>query len=590
MEPKQRGELADQYKWDIDRVYTDIEEWEQDFEDVEKKIERFPEYEDRVMESPEILQEVLELYGEIMREVGKLSVYARMKRDQDTRDQEAQGLVSRVQSLSSRASSSTSFLTTEIQQANRETLEGFMEDEALSRYRHYLEDILRLKPHTRSKEVEKVLAELGEVLGSPGEFYDTFTNADLEFPEVEKDGEKVRITQNNFTKLLKDEDRDFRREVHEVFYDRFSGFRNTMGATLEKQVRAGVKTANIRDYDSALEASLKPANIPVEVYENLLAVVNDNTDALQRHAELKRRSLGVDAVKSWDIYMPAVKGEQPEVEFEEAKQHVLNAVQPLGEEYVAKMREGLESRWVDVYETPGKRSGAYSGGSYDTDPYILMNYQDDIKSMYTLAHELGHSMHSYFTSENQPYIYSDYEIFVAETASTVNEQLLTHYLLNEVEDPRLQRFALDHQLENFRTTLFRQTMFAEFEKEIHDRAGSGKPLTPDVIDDVYRGLKLKYYGEEFIDERIEREWMRIPHFYYSFYVYQYATGISAAAAIKKKILEDGDTASYIEFLKSGSSDYPLELFEPLGIDMASKTPVQDAIEEYSRDLERLESL
>ncbi|MFB6242069.1 MAG: oligoendopeptidase F [Candidatus Nanosalina sp.] len=589
MEPRKREEVAEEYRWDLEKIYTGKEGWEEEFEETGEKIERCEDYDGRVTESPETLKEVLELYEEVMRKTGKLTVYARMKRDQDTRDQDAQALNSRAQNLSSRASSATSFIRTEIQQTDRETLEEYMETDELSRYRHYLEDVLRLKPHTRSKEVENVLAELGEVLGGPGEVYNTFTNADLEFPEVERDGETVRITQSNFTNLLKDEDRDFRKTVHEKFYDRLSEFKNTIGTTLEKQVRTNIKTARIRNYDSAREASLKPANIPVSVYDNLLEVVNENTDVLRRHVELKKEALGNDGMKSWDVYMPAVEGEQPEIGFDEAKRHVLNAVQPLGDEYVSQMERGLESRWIDVYETHGKRSGAYSGGAYDTEPYILMNYHRDISSMYTLAHELGHSMHSYFTRKNQPYIYSDYEIFVAETASTVNEQLLTHHLLNEVEDERLKRFALDHQLENFRTTLFRQAMFAEFEKEIHEKAEAGQPLTPDAVDEVYRGLKERFYGEEFMDDRISREWMRIPHFYWTFYVYQYSTGISAAAALKQKILS-GEAENYLEFLKAGSSDYPLQLFHQLGIDMSSKSPVEDAIEEYARDLERLESL
>ncbi|MFB6208402.1 MAG: oligoendopeptidase F [Candidatus Nanohaloarchaea archaeon] len=585
---KNRDEIAAEYRWDLEKMFSSRDEWEQEFQDVQQELEKFERFRGKVTESPETLREVLELREDVSRRTSNVAAYARMRRDQDTRNQDAQAIASRAKSLRSKVSAETSFVKSEIQQEDSERLEELVESEELQEFRHNLENLLRLKPYALSKELENTLADLGEVLGTASDVYGMFTDADLTFPKLDRDGEQVELTQSNFTKFLKDPDREFRREVYEKFYDRFSEFRNTVATTLDKNVRTDTKLARIRGYDSSLEAALTPSNIPVKLYDNLIDAVNDDIPTLRRHAELKEKTLGVDQLKMWDVYMPTAREEQPGIEYEEAKNTVLEALAPLGDEYVSRAREGLDSRWVDVYENRGKRSGAYSGGSYDSPPYILMNYQDDVTSMYTLAHELGHSMHSFYTTENQPYRYSDYDIFIAEIASTVNEQLLTQHLL-EHGDEKLKAFALDHQLENFRNTLFRQTMFAEFEKVVHAKVEDGQPLTPDVLDSEYRELKQKYYGEDVMDDRIAREWMRIPHFYYNFYVFQYATGISAASRIKELIL-DGKSEEYLDFLKRGGSDYPLELLGTLGIDMASGEPVRAAINEYDKYLDRAESI
>ncbi|MFB6204010.1 MAG: oligoendopeptidase F [Candidatus Nanohaloarchaea archaeon] len=585
---RKRAEIDKQYRWDLEKMFSSREDWEQEFQAVQDELENFDGYRGKVTENPETLREVLELREDVSRRTANVAAYARMKRDQDTRDQDNQAIASRAQSLRSQVSAETSFIESEIQHEDSERLEELIEAEELQGFRHELEDLLRMKPYALSEELENVIADLGDVFSGPSEVYSMFTDADLTFPGVNRDGEEIEITQNNFTTLLKDSDREFRREVYEKFYDRFSDFRNTVATTMQKKVKTDTKLARIRGYDSSLEAALTPSNIPVELYDNLIAAVNDGIPTLKRHAELKETTLGVDQLKMWDVYMPATREEQPGIEYDEAKNTVLEALAPLGEDYVSRAREGLDSRWVDVYENRGKRSGAYSGGSYDSPPYILMNYQDDVNSMYTLAHELGHSMHSFYTTENQPYRYSDYDIFIAEIASTVNEQLLTQHLL-ENGDEKLKAFALDHQLENFRSTLFRQTMFAEFERTVHAKVEDGQPLTPDLLDSEYRELKQKYYGADMMDDRIAREWMRIPHFYYNFYVFQYATGISAASRIKELIL-DGKSEEYLEFLKKGGSDYPLELLETLGIDMVSGEPVRTAINGYDKYLERAESI
>ncbi|MFC7140380.1 oligoendopeptidase F [Halosimplex aquaticum] len=590
----ERSDIDEEYKWDLASLYADDDEWEEAFDAVEERLDDLRSFEGRSTEDPETLQATLETYEEIMREVANVAAYARMRRDEDTADSRYQALTSRSQSLSSRASSAASFLEPEIQSLDRETVEEYVEENPdLEVYEHYFDDVLRMKPHTRSAEVENLLADLGEVLGSTGEVYNMLANADIEFPAVEDpDGEPRRITLNNFTTLQENPDREFRRDVYETFYDEWEEYRNSIAAAYKNSVKTDVKLARARNYDTAREAALDGPNIPVEVYDTLVDTVDENLDVLQRHADLKRRSIDADDLKMWDLYVPMVEGESPDVEYDQAREWVTGAVEPLGEEYQSWLADGLDSRWVDVYETENKQSGAYSGGTYDSQPFILMNYQDDVASMYTLAHELGHSLHSEYTSEHQPYVYSGYEIFVAEVASTVNETLLTHHLLDVVEDETLRRHVLNQYLERFRSTLFRQTMFAEFEHRTHRLEEEGEALTADRLDEVYRDLKSDYYANADVDERIGREWMRIPHFYRAFYVYQYSTGISAAVALAQGILEEGEPAAerYREFLASGSREYPLELLETAGVDMTTSDPIQSAIDTYDEFLDEFEDL
>ncbi|WP_336001707.1 oligoendopeptidase F [Halorientalis halophila] len=590
----ERSDIDEQYKWDLEALYADDEAWEDAFESVQERLSDLEAYEGRVTEDAGTLLDVLELREEIMRSVSNVTSYARMRRDEDTTDSHYQALLARSQSLSSEAQSAASFIEPELQALDRDDVDEMVDAEPdLETYEHYFDDVLRMKDHTRSAEIENLLAELGEVTGAAGEVYNTLANADMEFPAVEDpEGETRRITLNNFTTLQKNPDRAFRREVYEQFYDEWATVRNAVGAAYKNSVKTDGKLARARNYDTAREAALDGPNVPVEVYDNLVDTVRSNLDQLHRHADLKRESIGADELRMWDLYVPMVEGESPEVTYEEAREYVTEAVAPLGEEYQSRLAEGLESRWVDVYETDGKQSGAYSGGTYDSQPYILMNYQDDVSSMYTLAHELGHSLHSQLTSEEQPYVYSGYEIFVAEVASTVNETLLTHHLLDTVDDERLRRHVLNEYLERFRSTLYRQTMFAEFEHRAHELSEAGEALTPDRLDELYRDLKGDYYAPAELDDRIEREWMRIPHFYRAFYVYQYATGISAAVALVDEILENGDTAAeqYVDFLRRGSREYPLELLRGAGVDMASPEPVESALSVYGDYLDEFAEL
>ncbi len=596
-----RSEVDEEYTWALESIYATDDDWEAAYESVAERVDELAAYEEQVTDDAETLRSVLELRDEIIREVSTVAAYARMRRDEDTTNQEYQALTARAQSLAADVQSTASFIDPEIQDLTREEFETMVEAEPdLETYDHYIDDVLRMKPHTRSAEVEELLADLSEVTGATGEVYTMLSNADMTFPTVEepRDGEAVEITQSNFVNLLKRPDREFRQQVYEEYFDEWEAVRNTVAASYKNSVKADVKTAQARNYDTARQAALDGPNVPVDVYDTLVETVHDNLDKLHRHAELKQQALGVDDLQMWDIYMPLTGDEGPEVDYEQATEYVVDALEPLGEAYQSRVAEGLDSQWVDVYENEGKQSGAYSGGTYDTQPFILMNYQDDISSMYTLAHELGHSMHSELTKDEQPFVYSGYEIFVAEVASTVNEALLTAHLLETVDDPEFRKHVLNEFVERVRSTLYRQTLFAEFEHKAHELEEAGEPLTADRLDDLYRGLKTEYYEPAAIDDRIAREWMRIPHFYRAFYVYQYATGISAALAIVDDVLPNGaggepdrDAANdYLEFLQRGSREYPLELLRIAGVDMSTSEPIDRALETYGERLEELEAL
>ncbi len=589
-----REEIDDEYRWQLTSLFESDEEWESTFDTVSESIEDFSEFEGTLTDDAATLARFLDRYETIMRRVENVFTYAHLRKDENTQNSDTQAMFARAKSLYTEAQSAVSFLEPEIQELDKDDVQELIDAEPdLAQYEHYFDDILRGKPHTRSQEVESLLADLGEVTGSPGEIYNTLSNADMTFPTVEgPDGDDVQITLSNFTTHLKHEDRAFRQRVYEAYFDEWEGVRNAVATAYRNSVTKNRKLAQARNYETAREASLDDPNVPTDVYDTLVDTVRDNIDTLHRDARLKRDLLGVDDLQMWDLYVPVVDSESPEIPYEDACEYVIDAVEPLGEEYQSRLAEGLDSRWVDVYETDGKRSGAYSSGTFDSQPYILMNYQDDVSSMYTLAHELGHSMHSELASETQPYLYADYTLFVAEIASTVNETLLTHHLLDTVEDQQLRRHVLNQYLERFRSTLFRQTMFAEFEHRAHQMSARGEVLTADALDDLFAEIKGEYYEPAELDDRIAREWMRIPHFYRAFYVFQYATGLSAATSLVESIREEGAPAaeSYLEFLRSGSRGYPLDILGDAGVDLTESTPIDEAISVYDDRLDDLEDL
>ena len=589
-----RSEIDSDYRWDLSDVYADDEAWEAALEDISATIDDLAAADASDITDASSLAEVLSLRDRIFRELETLSAYARMRRDEDTRAEAGQAMHARAQSIHTRAASAASFIDPAIQQFDRETIEGFLETEpALTEYEHYLDDVLRLKDHTRSPEIEEVLSSFSEVTDAPRDIYSTLTNADMTFPTVEDpEGESVEITLSNFTTLQKRPDRAFRQTVYEAFYDRWAELHNAVGTAYAKSVRTDVTTARTREYETARAAALDSANVPTAVYDTLVDTVMDNRSPLDRHARLKREQLGVDDLRMWDLYVPLAAEPTPEIEYDSAADHVVEALGALGGDYQSRVADGLDSRWVDVYETRGKRSGAYSGGTYDTQPFILMNYQDDVASMYTLAHELGHSIHSQLTSEAQPYVNSHYEIFVAEVASTVNEVLLTRHLLDTLTDDHLRRHVLNEYLDRFRSTLFRQTMFAAFEDRTHAIVEEDEALTPPRLDEIYADLKAEFYPSAVVDDHIAHEWMRIPHFYRAFYVYQYATGISAAVKIATDILETGQSAAdrYLDALRLGGGAYPVEILETAGVDVTDPAYIEAAIDEYDRALDEMAAL
>lgn len=590
-----RSEIKVEDTWKLEDIFASDDAWEKEFEEVKALIPKMEKFKGKLGESAQTLYDALQEQDELTMRVSKLYTYAHMRYDQDTTNSFYQGLNDRIKTLYTQIASALSYVTPEILSIEESKIKQYMaEHKELTLYAHALDEITRERPHILSESEEALLAQASEVLGSSSNTFGMLNNADLEFPSIkDENGEEVEITHGRYIRFLESSDRRVREEAFKAVYETYGKFKNTFASTLSGTVKKDNFSARVRHYNSARHSALSTNNIPEEVYDNLVKTVNDNLHLLHRYIELRKKVLGIEELHMYDLYTPLVKDVKMEVTYEEAKDYILKGLKPLGEDYLNVLKEGFENRWVDVHENKGKRSGAYSSGTYGTNPYILMNWQDNVNNLFTLAHEFGHSVHSYYTRKTQPYPYGDYSIFVAEVASTCNEALLNDYLLKTIDDEKQRLYLLNHYLEGFRGTVFRQTMFAEFEHDVHVRAQNGEPLTPELLTKLYYDLNKKYFGDNLvIDEEIGLEWARIPHFYYNYYVYQYATGFSAAAALSKQILEEGDAAveRYVGFLKSGSSDYPIEVLKKAGVDMTTSQPIEEALAVFEEKLTEMERL
>lgn len=590
-----RQDIPTEYTWNLESIFSSNQEWESSYQNLQSRLPELEALQGTLTQSGQALLKVLQKRDELFQTLEKLRAYTSMRLDEDTTNGTYQAMADRATQLTVRASTAASYIEPEILALPQERLDQYMQQTpGLELYKHLLHDISRMREHVRSAEVEAVLAATGEVTTAPDDIFSMIDNADLKLPMIRNEaGEEVQLTKGNYTPFMRSTDRRVRKDAFEGMHATFLKQRNTIAATLSSQVKSDLFYTRQRNYATCRERALAANNIPVSVYDNLVATVNEHLPLLHRYLRLRKKMLHLDEMHMYDLYVPIVEEKNDEVTYEQARDIVIAALAPLGNNYISTLRQAFAQRWIDVYETPGKRGGAYSGGAYATQPFILLNFQDKRDSMYTLAHELGHSMHSFFTRTNQPYPYGDYTIFVAEVASTLNEGLLTEYLLHDTNDTATRLAILNHALEDLRGTLLRQTMFAEYEQQIHHATEQGEPLTADVLSEMYLALNQKYYAAEtVVDDLISIEWARIPHFYYNFYVYQYATGISAASALVQRILHEGQPAveRYLNFLRSGSSDYSIDLLKQAGVDMTSPEPVRQAFQLFESYLEQMEQL
>ncbi|MBX9668563.1 MAG: oligoendopeptidase F [Candidatus Obscuribacterales bacterium] len=591
-----RADVPEALTWDLTPIYASEAEWERDFAHVSGQIPTLASYKGRLRRSGRLLLEFLTRRDAVYQVYGKVSTYAHLHGDTDTKNAHYQELNGRVRDLGNKISTALAWVNPELLSIKPARLDGFVQRyKGLEIYRRDFDELNRERAHFRSSEVEEVLSEAGPIFGASGAVFGMFNNADLKLPELDDEtGNRLRMTNGNWTpKWMENPDRATRKRAYEAMFDSWLTWRNTLAAIYNGQVKADVFGARVRKYKSCRQQALSGIEVPETVYDSLVQTVHANLPHIHRYLELRKRILGVDELAWYDMYVPLVGEFKYKITYPEAQQKVLAAVQPLGAEYVDTLRGGFNSRWTDVVESEGKRSGAYSSGTWGTAPYMLLNWHDSLDSMFTLAHEAGHSMHSWHSKRRQPYPTSDYTLFVAEVASTLNEALLAHYLIAETDDKAMKRFIINKQMESIRSTLVRQTMFAEFEMIAHATAEEGKPLTADVLCGIHKGLNEKYYGAVVkLDDRIGIEWARIPHFYRSFYVYQYSTGISAALTLARRIIKEGKPAveRYLNFLSGGSSMSSIDLLKNAGVDLTTPQPIQAAFDSFVDYLDQFEKL
>jgi oligoendopeptidase F len=591
---RKREDIDEQYKWKLEDIYSSDALIEEDFKRVKDLLPQEQDIKGTLGKSAAHLKKALQWVEELERKAEKLYVYSRMRRDEDNGDSNYQAMFDRMEGLNIQVGSATSFMVPEIIAIPDNDIKSFMEDADLKLYQFYIEEVLRQKEHILSAAEERLLAMSADISIAPGNVFTMLNNADIKFPVIKNEkGEEVELTKGRYGSFMESSERRVRQDAFKGLYSSYSKLKNTLGATLGASIKKDVFYARARQYPSALEASLDQDNVPVEVYNRLIESVHANLGHMYRYMDLRKRMLKVDELHMYDIYTPLVQEFKFEMPYKKACELVLKGLSPLGQDYLALLEKGMKSGWIDVYENEGKTSGAYSWGSYDTHPYVLLNHDDKLDDVFTIAHEMGHALHTYYSDQAQPFIYSQYAIFVAEVASTVNESLLMDYLLKHSQSREEKMYLINHYLEEFRGTVYRQTMFAEFEKIIHEQTEKGQALTSQAFSSIYRDLNRLYYGENVVlDEEIDMEWARIPHFYSAFYVYKYATGFSAATALKQQILQEGQPAvsRYLNFLTTGGSDYPINLLQGAGVDLTTPQPVDDALDFFGHLVDEMEKL
>ncbi|MUG43651.1 oligoendopeptidase F [Paenibacillus woosongensis] len=588
-----RSEVQPENSWQLEDLFPSQKDWDAAFEELKQLKNKAAEFEGK-LSTPDNVKAVFALEDDLSLRIERLYVYAHLSHDQDTTNPTYQALVQKAKKLSVEVSEALSFITPEILALPEEQLDSYISDPQLADYKFTLQEIKREKAHVLSKTEEALLAQVGNLSQAPQQIFGMINNADMKFPKIKDEhGKEVELTHGSYIQFLENPNREVRERAFKAIYETYGKQKNTIAATLSANINKNMFYSRVRKYPSVLEMSLYGDNIPKEVYTNLIDTIHESLPLLHRYLQLRKKLLGVDELHMYDLFAPLVEEYKWDISYEEAKDMLLDGLKPLGENYLNVLREGLDNRWIDVYENEGKRTGAYSWGAYGTHPYVLLNHKNNLNSMFTLAHEMGHALHSYFSDENLKYRDAQYTIFLAEVASTTNEALLMDYLLNKSTDPKQKLYLLTYYADQFRTTVFRQTMFAEFEKLIHERAESGESLTPQELSKIYYDLNVKYHGKEMaVDQDIEMEWARIPHFYTSFYVYKYATGFSAATSFSKQILEEGQPAvdRYLGFLKSGGSDYSINILKKAGVDMSSPEPIREAMSVFGELVEQMENL
>ncbi len=591
----ERSEVDTKYTWDLAAMYADREGWEADFKGCEAGIAALASMKGTVSKSPEILLNYLKAFDDFSVRVSKVAVYASLLKDQDTRQSEPQAMYDRATTLGVKLGEATSWFEPEILELpDGRLLEWCNGNPELAVYIHRFQDLLRRKPHVLSSREEELLAMTGKLAAAPHEAYSMLANADMKFPTIkDAKGNDVQLSEGRYAVFMRSSDRALRERAFKKTLEAYQAYKNTMAATLAGAVQGDIFEARARHYGSALEAALAPDNVPLAVYDNLISTIHSNLPRLHRYMEIRRKKLGIDKVHLYDTFVPLIEGESPRISFDDAVSTIIKGLEPLGREYLDPMTKAFQRRWIDVYETQGKRTGAYSESNYSSHPYILLNYSNTYDDMFTTAHEMGHAMHSWFTQHNQPPVYGDYPIFLAEVASTSNEIILGDYLRKHARNDAERLFLVNSALESIRGTVINQTMWAEYEKLIHAQAEQGAPLTYETMSRIYHDLVEKYFGPSFAyDDEVGGYWLRIPHFYTGFYVYKYATSYSASVALAKGVLS-GDAArleAYLGFLKSGSSDYPIEILKKAGVDMSTPKPIQDTMDLFGTLLDELESL